>query len=94
MAIQRHDVIDRDLERCLAFALVLVHPGQQLGVSLAPFGVCLFPLGFRAGKPLQVMRRGTLSGPLHVRLGTTDVILRRSEAAEIEVRPAPDGYDK
>ena len=47
----------------------------------------LTALGFRAGKQVQVMRRGTLSGPLHVRLGTTDVILRRSEAAQIEVRP-------
>jgi Fe2+ transport system protein FeoA len=25
-----------------------------------------------------------------VRLGTTDVILRRSEAAQIEVQPTPD----
>jgi ferrous iron transport protein A len=47
-------------------------------------------LGFRAGKHLQVLRRGKMSGPLHVRLGTTDVILRRSEAAQIEVQPTPD----
>lgn len=59
-----------------------VHSAESLAHRLAA-------LGFRAGKPLQVMRRGTLSGPLHVRLGTTDVILRRSEAAEIEVQPAP-----
>jgi ferrous iron transport protein A len=47
----------------------------------------LSALGFRAGKPLQVLRAGKLAGPLHVRLGTTDVILRRSEAAQIEVLP-------
>jgi len=48
----------------------------------------LTALGFRAGKQLQVLRRGKMAGPLHVRLGTTDVILRRSEAAQIEVQPA------
>jgi len=47
----------------------------------------LTALGFRAGKPLQVLRAGKMAGPLHVRLGTTDVILRRSEAAQIEVLP-------
>jgi len=47
----------------------------------------LTALGFRAGKPLQVLRAGKLAGPLHVRLGTTDVILRRAEAAQIEVVP-------
>ena len=46
-------------------------------------------LGFRTGKPLHVIRRGKLSGPLQVRLGTTDVILRRSEAAQIEVQLTP-----
>jgi Fe2+ transport system protein FeoA len=53
----------------------------------------LSALGFRAGKTLQVLRRGTLAGPLQVRLGTTDVILRLSEAAQIEVRPVPAGGD-
>jgi len=49
----------------------------------------LVALGFRTGKPLHVIRRGKLSGPLQVRLGTTDVILRRSEAAQIEVQLTP-----
>ena len=37
------------------------------------------------------MRRALLAGPLHVRLGTTDVALRMAEAAGIQVRlAAPD----
>lgn len=61
-----------------------VHSAESLAQRLSA-------LGFRAGKTLQVLRRGTLSGPLQVRLGTTDVILRLSEAAQIEVSPAPAG---
>ena len=61
-----------------------VHSAENLAQRLSA-------LGFRAGKPLQVMRRGALSGPLQVRLGTTDVILRLSEAAQIEVSPACAG---
>jgi len=61
--------------------VAFVHSAAHLAHRLAA-------LGFRAGKPLQVLRRGALAGPLQVRLGTTDVILRRSEAAQIEVLPA------
>lgn len=60
--------------------VVAVHCAESLAQRLSA-------LGFRAGKPLQVLRAGKLAGPLHVRLGTTDVILRRSEAAQIEVLP-------
>jgi ferrous iron transport protein A len=60
--------------------VVAIHCADSLAQRLSA-------LGFRAGKPLQLMRAGKLAGPLHVRLGTTDVILRRSEAAQIEVLP-------
>jgi ferrous iron transport protein A len=60
-----------------------VHSSEHLAHRLAA-------LGFRTGKPLQIVRHGALSGPLQVRLGTTDVILRRSEAAQIEVLPVPE----
>lgn len=46
----------------------------------------LAALGFRVGKPLSIMRKANFNGPLHVRLGTTDVILRGSEAARIHVK--------
>ena len=46
----------------------------------------LSALGFRVGKPLSLIRRANFNGPLHVRLGTTDVILRDIEAARIHVQ--------
>ncbi len=46
----------------------------------------LAALGFRIGRRIALVRKGAFAGPLHVRLGTTDVILRRKQAAQIEVR--------
>ncbi len=48
-------------------------------------GKRLAALGLRPGRPLRLMRRGALAGPLHLRLGTTDVILRRHHAHTILV---------
>lgn len=48
----------------------------------------LSALGFRVGKPLSIMRRANFNGPLHVRLGTTDIILRIADAARIRVNVA------
>jgi len=45
----------------------------------------LTALGFRVGKPLSIMRRASFNGPIHVRLGTTDVILRVTEADRIQI---------
>lgn len=45
----------------------------------------LLALGFRSGKQIELIRRAAFSGPLQVRVGTTDVLLRRNEAAKIDV---------
>jgi Fe2+ transport system protein FeoA len=45
-------------------------------------------LGFRVGKHIEVVRQAKFSGPLHVRIGTTDVMLRRKEAEKITVLTA------
>ena len=45
----------------------------------------LTALGLAAGKQVRVLRRAGLRGPLHVRAGTTEIILRRSEASKIQV---------
>ncbi len=50
----------------------------------------LSALGFRVGKPISLIRRANFNGPLHVRLGTTDVILRSTEAARIRITPFSD----
>jgi len=48
----------------------------------------LAAMGFRIGKPIELVRRAQFSGPLHVRIGTTDIMLRRSDAQCIDVTPA------
>lgn len=46
----------------------------------------LTALGFRTGKPIQIVRRANFNGPFHIRLGTTDVILRPADAARIQIQ--------
>jgi ferrous iron transport protein A len=48
----------------------------------------LTALGLETGKEIQVLRRASLGGPLHVRVGTTEIILRRNEAASIQISPS------
>lgn len=45
-------------------------------------------LGFRSGKYLQVIRQAAFNGPLHVRIGSTDVIIRVQDARAIQLRPS------
>ncbi|MEO8675068.1 MAG: FeoA family protein [Casimicrobiaceae bacterium] len=58
--------------------VVAVHADSALRQRLAA-------MGFRIGQRIRMIRKGVLAGPLHVRLGTTDVILRRSQARQIVV---------
>ncbi|TAJ75824.1 MAG: ferrous iron transport protein A [Gallionellaceae bacterium] len=46
----------------------------------------LSALGFRVGKRVEIIRKASFSGPLQVRIGTTDILLRRNEAAQIAVK--------
>ena len=46
----------------------------------------LLALGFRNGKQIELIRKAAFSGPLQVRIGTTDIVMRRSEAAKIKVQ--------
>jgi ferrous iron transport protein A len=45
----------------------------------------LVALGFRVGKQIKVMRKASFNGPLHVRIGSTDIIIRESEAKLIQI---------
>jgi Fe2+ transport system protein FeoA len=72
--------------------MVLLHelaPGDDATVTAihadTALRLRLAALGLRIGQRVQMVRKGTLAGPLHVRLGTTDVILRRRQAGQIEV---------
>jgi Fe2+ transport system protein FeoA len=62
-----------------AATVAVIHADTGLRQRLAA-------LGFRIGRRIELIRRGAFAGPLHVRLGTTDVILRRKQAAQIEVK--------
>jgi len=55
--------------------------------DLDGFAYRLEALGFRIGRPVTVIRRAPLGGPIQVRLGTTDVMLRRTEAERIDISP-------
>jgi Fe2+ transport system protein FeoA len=45
----------------------------------------LAAMGFRIGKRVEILRLGRFSGPLHLRIGTTDLMLRRNDASRIDV---------
>jgi ferrous iron transport protein A len=45
----------------------------------------LLALGFRTGRKIELIRIASFGGPLQVRIGTTDILLRRIEAAKIRV---------
>jgi ferrous iron transport protein A len=40
-------------------------------------------LGFRPGQAVKLLRRGWMNGPLHVRIGTTEMMVRRRDALAI-----------
>ena len=46
----------------------------------------LLALGFRIGKRVELIRKARFSGPLQVRIGTTDILLREHEASKIAVQ--------
>ena len=47
----------------------------------------LAALGFRVGKKIEVVRKASFNGPMHVRIGNTDIMLRISEAHRIQIKP-------
>jgi ferrous iron transport protein A len=44
-------------------------------------------LGLRPGRELAVVRRSRFGGPLQVRVGTTDLVVRAREARRVLVHP-------
>lgn len=46
----------------------------------------LLAMGFRVGKHIELIRKARFSGPLQVRIGTTDILLRKVEAEKITVQ--------
>jgi ferrous iron transport protein A len=58
--------------------VLAVRMGREIGKRLAD-------MGFTEGAECEVVRRGFLRGPLQVRIRGYDLLLRQSEAREIEV---------
>lgn len=46
----------------------------------------LSALGIVAGKEVELIRKAIFSGPLHIRLGTTDIIIRQKDADHIRIQ--------
>ena len=65
--------------------------GQGAVISLINVGDDLLPrlvaLGLSVGKTVKVVRRGRWAGPLHVRIGTTELIIRQRDACGIQLQP-------
>ncbi len=70
-------------------------PGQSATISgiQADEGLQqrLRALGFRASRQVQMIRRAAFFGPLHVRVGTTEIMLRRHDAKEIKITDVTSG---
>ena len=69
--------------------LTTLHPGEFATIvaihAEEALHQRLLALGFRSGKQVGLIRKASFSGPLQVRIGTTDILLRRSEAEKITV---------
>lgn len=66
-----------------SFRVIRVTIGKEVGKRLAD-------MGFTEGAEGAVVRGGLFRGPLQVRIRGYDVLIRRTEAAGIEVEPVGD----
>lgn len=66
-----------------SFKVVRVVLGKEVGKRLAD-------MGFTEGAEGAVVRRGFFHGPLQIRIRGYDILIRRCEAAGIEVEPIGD----
>jgi ferrous iron transport protein A len=75
-----------------AHTLDALHPGESATILAMHAGTELHrrlaALGLRVGKHVRVLRRGRFAGPLHIRVGTTDLMLRTSDASCIQIQRA------
>jgi ferrous iron transport protein A len=54
------------------------------------FTARLRALGMAPGQSIALIRQAPCNGPLHLRLGTTEIMLRRDQACSIHVTPSSD----
>lgn len=72
-----------------SLTLAQLHPGDSATIVTIHAEEALHQrlqaLGMRSGKRVELIRQAGFSGPLQVRIGTTDVMLRRNEAKKVTV---------
>ena len=72
--------------------LDVLRPGESGIIHALDAGQALYhrlaALGLRAGKTVRLIRRARFGGPFHVRVGTTDLMLRAPDARRVQVRTA------
>lgn len=70
-----------------------LHPGDSAIITGISAYECLhhrlLALGFRTGKEVHLIRCAWFKGPLQVRIGTTEIIMRRSDADKIRISHLP-----
>jgi len=80
------------LNMSLLRSLTQLLPGQTAIISVidAEDQICerMAALGLRRGRLISVIRRARMNGPIQIRVGTTDLMIRRSEAARIHILQA------
>jgi ferrous iron transport protein A len=74
-----------DLQRLSALQAGQSATIQAIHTDSSGFHFRLNALGFRTGKTLLVIRVAPFNGPMHLRLGNTEVMLRQQDAKMIEV---------
>ena len=70
-----------------------LRPGERAVIVSLDAGRALYlrltALGLSAGKTVCVMRRARFGGTYHVRVGTTELMLRVPDACRVRVRRLP-----
>lgn len=66
-----------------------LHPGQRMVIEGIEGDEStrqrLYAMGLHRGREIQVIRRARFGGPLQVRVGSVNLILRRREAETVKV---------
>ena len=69
-----------------------LHPGECATIlaldAAAELDQRLVALGLRIGNSVRLLRRARFGGPLHVRVGTTELMLRTREALCVRIAHA------
>jgi ferrous iron transport protein A len=79
---RRIAMVVSDIRAGATFRVLRVTLAREVGKRLAD-------MGFTEGAEGEVIRAGFLRGPFQVRIRGYDILLRRSEAAGIEIAPLP-----